>query len=117
MKYLFILDGAPYGSEKTYNALRLIMSLMKNGQDPDIRIFLLGDATVSAVHGQKTPDGFYNLERMLRGILTKKAVVKACGTCLDARGIGEELLIRGVRRGTMNELASWTADSDRVLTF
>ncbi len=30
MSVLFIINNAPYGSEKTYNALRLAMALQKD---------------------------------------------------------------------------------------
>jgi uncharacterized protein involved in oxidation of intracellular sulfur len=43
--------------------------------------------------------------------------VGCCGTCLDARGLGEESLVEGARRSTLEELADWTLWADRVLTF
>jgi len=43
MKTLFIINDAPYGSERTYNGLRLAGALSKrDGQD--LKIFLIGDA-------------------------------------------------------------------------
>jgi sulfur relay (sulfurtransferase) complex TusBCD TusD component (DsrE family) len=39
MRILFILNDAPYGSEKAYNALRMAMTLQKEHPDVEIRIF------------------------------------------------------------------------------
>ncbi len=75
MKYLFIVNDAPYGTEKAYNALRLAMVMQKEVA-ADIRVFLMADAVANAVTGQNTPQGFYNVERMLKGILTKGGKVK-----------------------------------------
>lgn len=78
---------------------------------------MIGDAVSCAVSGQKTPDGYYNLERMLRALLTQKVSISCCGTCLDARGLKEEYLVTGVERGTMSILAKWTLESENVITF
>lgn len=75
MKYLFIINDGPYGTEKAYNALRLGMAMQKE-VNADVKVFLTGDAVANAVAGQKTPDGFYNIERMLKGILAKGGEVK-----------------------------------------
>lgn len=75
MKYLFIVNDGPYGTEKAYNALRLAMAMQKE-VDADIRVFLMADAVANAVAGQNTPQGFYNIERMLKGILAKGGKVK-----------------------------------------
>ena len=81
MRYLLVLNGAPYGDERSYNGLRLALSLAKR-QDVELRVFLMGDAVGCAVVGQQTPDGYYNLERMLKGIAKKQVPVGCCGTCL-----------------------------------
>ena len=70
MTTLLILNEAPYGNERSYNALRLATSLAKNG-GPPLRIFLIGDGVVCAQKGQKTPNGHYNIERMLK-VLARK---------------------------------------------
>lgn len=75
MKYLFIVNDGPYGTEKAYNALRLGMAMQKE-VDADIRVFMMADAVANAVAGQNTPQGFYNVERMLKGILAKGGKVK-----------------------------------------
>ncbi len=117
MKLLFIINDAPYGTEKAYNAFRLVMSLQKEHSDVEVWIFLMADAVACALPGQKTPDGYYNLERMLKSIVTKGGQVKACGTCADARGLRELKFVDGVEISTMSQLAQWVAEADKVLTF
>lgn len=116
MATLFILNDGPYGSERSFNALRLAGTLAKRGTGP-VQIFLMGDSAVCAKHGQKVPEGHYNMEHML-SILTRRGhAVAVCGTCMDARGITDEELAEGTRRGTMAELADWTEAAERVLVF
>ena len=117
MKILFILNDAPYGSEKTYNALRLAMALQKDHPDVEIRIFLMADAVTAALPGQGTPQGYYNVERMLRAVTTKGGRVKLCGTCCEARGIKALPLVEWAEVGSMGDLASWTIEAERLLVF
>jgi len=117
MSILVILNDQPYGTERSYNGIRLATTLKKENPDLSVNVFLLGDAVSCAVSRQKTPDGYYNLERMLRALVVKKVPIKYCGTCLDARGLSEDYLIAGVERGTMGDLAKWTSESDKVVTF
>ncbi len=117
MSILVILNGPPYGTELSYNGLRLAMALKKESPELTVNVFLLGDAVSCAVSGQKTADGYYNLERMIRALVIKKVTIKYCGTCLDARGLREESLVTGAERGTMSDLAKWTSESDKVVTF
>jgi uncharacterized protein involved in oxidation of intracellular sulfur len=44
-------------------------------------------------------------------------VVGICGSCIDARGIAENELVVGARRSSMDELAAWTLEADKVLVF
>ena len=117
MKTLIIVNDAPYGSEKAYNAFRLVLTLQKEQADAELWIFLMADAVACALPGQKTPNGYYNLERMIKGMVNKGAQIKACGTCADARGLREVQFIEGVELSTMSQLAQWVADADKVLTF
>jgi len=118
MKVLLIINDAPYGTEKAYNALRLAMTLQKeHAETTEVRIFLMADAVTCALPGQNTPQGYYNIERMLRAVISKGAQVKACGSCSEARGIKNLTLIEGVEISTMSQLTQWTVDSDRVVTF
>jgi len=76
MKTLFVINDAPYGSEKAYNALRLAMALQTQQSEVEIRVFLMADAVNCALPNQKTPSGYYNIERMLRSIISKGAKIK-----------------------------------------
>ncbi len=71
--YLFIINNAPYGDERPYNALRLAMNLSKR-DDTQVRVFLTADGVCCARKGQKTPDGFYNIERMIKSMASKGKV-------------------------------------------
>lgn len=115
MKALMILNDAPYGSEKTYNGLRLAGSLARHGTE--VRVFLIGDAVACAKSGQKVPSGYYNAQTMLGAVVRHGGSVGVCGTCIDARGIAEGELVEGERRSTMDELTAWTLEADKVLTF
>jgi uncharacterized protein involved in oxidation of intracellular sulfur len=117
MKSLFIVNDPPYGSERVYNALRLAQALIKREPPTQVTIFLMADAVLAAKAQQKTPNGYYNVERMLKRIVSSKGAVLLCGTCLDARGISDAELMDGARRSTMDELANATAAADKVLVF
>ena len=116
MKTLFILNDAPYGSERTYNGARLAGSLSKvDGEQ--VKLFLIGDAASCAKSGQKVPEGFYNLQVMLGRVARNGAEVGVCGTCMDARGLTEVDLIEGARKSTLAELTAWTQWADKVIVF
>jgi uncharacterized protein involved in oxidation of intracellular sulfur len=116
MNYLIILNDPPYGTERSYNGLRLATSLAK---DPEISlsVFLMGDAVGCAFAGQTTPNGYYNLERMLKILTSKGHKIGVCGSCIDARGIKPEALAEGVHRSSMDELTAWTKAADKVIVF
>jgi uncharacterized protein involved in oxidation of intracellular sulfur len=116
MKTLFIFNDAPYGSERTYNGLRLAGALSKQ-EGNAVQVFLLGDAASSAHRNQKVPQGFYNVEVMLGNVIRHGGAVGICGTCMDARGLADSELAEGTHRSTLAELAEWTAQADKVLVF
>ncbi len=117
-KVLFVMNDAPYGSERMYNALRLAHALAKKEPTVEVAIFLMADAVIAAKAGQKTPDGYYNIERMLKRVLAGGGGrVLLCGTCMDARGLDESALVTGARRSTMDELAASTLEADKVIVF
>ncbi|MBI2306372.1 MAG: DsrE family protein [Rhodocyclales bacterium] len=116
MNTLFILNDAPYGSERSYNALRLARALGKRDGET-VRVFLIGDAVACAKAGQKVAEGYYNAADMVRLVAAAGGEVGLCGTCLTARGIGDDELVDGARRGTLDQLAAWTAEADKVLVF
>ena len=117
MKILIIINDGAYGTEKAYNGLRIANQLGKEHQDKEIRIFLLGDAVTCAISNQNVPNGYYNLERMLKLSLNKGAKVKLCGSCVDARGIKNLPLVEGCEISTLADLTNWIVDSDKVITF
>jgi uncharacterized protein involved in oxidation of intracellular sulfur len=116
MKTLFVLNDAPYGSERTYNGLRVAGHLSKQVGNA-VRVFLIGDAASSAHHNQKTPQGFYNIEVMLGNVIRHGGAVGICGTCMDVRGMSDGDISKGAHRSTLAELAEWTAWADKVLVF
>src|ERR1700675_5064573 len=71
MKTLFILNDAPYGTERSYNGLRLAGSLSKV-ESQEMKVFLIGDAAGCARAGQKVPEGFYNIELMLGRVVRNR---------------------------------------------
>jgi uncharacterized protein involved in oxidation of intracellular sulfur len=117
MKSLFIINDPPYGTERVYNALRLVHAMLKHDAAAEVCVFLMADAVVGARKGQKTPDGYYNVERMLTRVRAAKGRILLCGTCMDARGMIDDDLMDGARRSTMDELAEATTAADKVLVF
>jgi uncharacterized protein involved in oxidation of intracellular sulfur len=97
--------------------LRLAHALLKQEADLELSVFLMADAVIAGRKGQRTPDGYYNMERMLKRVTAGKGQVLLCGTCMDARGMTDDDLMDGASRGTMSELASETAAADKVLVF
>jgi uncharacterized protein involved in oxidation of intracellular sulfur len=116
MNTLLILNDPPYGTEKSYNALRLARSLLDKGVS-GVQVFLMGDAATCAHGGQKVPQGYYNIADMLGAVLRRGGEVGVCGTCMDARGITPDELVEGAKRGSMDQLTEWTAGADKVLVF
>jgi len=117
MNVLILINDAPYGTEKAYNALRLAMAIQKDHPEAQVNVFLMADAVTCAVAGQNTPNGYYNIERMLKAVLGKGGKVKTCGSCTEARGIKNVPLVQGAEIGSMPELAQWTMEADKVFTF
>lgn len=117
MQVLLILNDPPYGTERTYNGLRLALALAKSDPATTVTVFLMADAVVAAKSGQKTPDGYYNVERMLKGIIAGKGRILLCGTCMEARGLSDADIMTGARRSSMAELAKMTLSAEKVLVF
>lgn len=117
MKSLFIINDPPYGTERVYNALRLAHALAKKDPAAEVTLFLMADAVLAAKAAQKTPEGFYNIERMLKRVLAANGRVLLCGTCMDARGLAEAEIVKDAHRSTMDDLAAATIEADKVLVF
>ena len=114
MKILIILNDPPYGTERSFNGLRLAKALINT--ETQVSVFLMADSVICAKRGQKVPQGFYNIELMLNSVV-RKGDVLLCGTCMDARGIDDEEIVAGAKRSTMPELAELTMAADKVLVF
>jgi len=115
-KFLLILNGPPYGTEGSYNGLRLAGTLVKR-EGEKVRVFLMGDAASCAKRDQKVPSGYYNIEVMIRAVTRGGGEVGVCGTCMDARGLTDQDLQEGSHRSSMSELTDWTVDADKILVF
>jgi uncharacterized protein involved in oxidation of intracellular sulfur len=111
MNYLLILNDPPCGTERSYNGLRLAGALTKDDQN-SVSVFLMGDAVSCAAAGQTTPNGYYNIERMLKVVSSKGSKIGVCGSCMDAHGLKPEALAQGARRSSMEELSCWNLRPD-----
>lgn len=113
---LVILNDPPYGSERTYNGLRLAEELAKRAGE-QVRVFLMGDAASSARRGQRVPAGYYSVEAMLHALAGRGGEVFVCGSCMDSRGLEEANLVEGTHRGSIDLLSDWTLWADRIVSF
>ncbi len=96
----------------------MAMTLQKeHGENVEVKIFLLADAVFCGLPNQNTPNGYYNIERMLKAVIRNGGTVKSCGGCSEARGIDKIQFIEGVELSNMKEFAQWTVDCDKVLSF
>src|SRR5690606_5180383 len=113
---LFILNDAPYGTERSYNGLRLAGALAKRSEEA-VRVLLIGDAARCAHDPQRLPAGHNNIEVTIKTGIRLGGAVGVCASCMDARGISDSDLIEGTHRSSMDELATWTAEAHKVLVF
>lgn len=116
MNYLIVLNDPPYGTERSFNGLRLALWLSKR-EEVSVKVFLLSDSVVCVKTGQKLPSGYYNLEVMLKKLVARGVVIGACGVCMEARGLTDADLIGGVHKSNMDELTDWTLEADKVVVF
>ena len=116
MQILFVVNDPPYGTERAYNALRHANAVMKQ-PEVSIKIFFMADAVSCARHGQQTPNGYYNLERMITLAVRHSATCGACGSCMDARALSDDALIPGVHRSSIEELSAWTLEADKIIVY
>lgn len=117
MKILIIINDAPYGTEKAYNALRIVLQLNKDYPETQVNIFLMADGVNCAIPKQNTPNGYYNIERMLKLATSKETGLFLCGSCLEARGLKSIELVNKAEVSTMKALTAMIEESDKVLTF
>jgi uncharacterized protein involved in oxidation of intracellular sulfur len=112
---LIVLNEAPYGSERSYNGLRLAIALQARGNT--VNVFLMADAVFCGMPKQETPQGYFNIAEMLGRVIAKDGRVAACGSCMKARGVAVEGLVTGVEQGSMALLSEWTEKCDKVHSF
>lgn len=118
MKYLFVLNDPPYGTERSYNGLRMARELLTSGNgDNQVRVFLVADAVFCAKQGQTVPKGYYHIESFIGMLIRHQAEVGVCGSCMEARAMGEDELIEGCHRSSMAEFAEWSDWADKVMVF
>lgn len=115
-RILLVLNDPPYGTERTWNGLRMAGELART-EGVELRVFCFGDAVGCAVAGQMVPDGYYHLDRMVSSVLRHGGEVGCCGTCMDARAIADGALVEGARRGTLKQAAEWAIWADKVIAF
>ena len=112
---LIVINDAPYGTEKAYNALRLAIALQ--ARDNKVNVFLMADAVFCGLPKQETPPGYYNISEMLGRVVTKGGRAAACGSCMKARGVSADGMIKGVEQGSMAMLSEWTEKCSKVHSF
>ena len=112
---LIVLNDAPYGTERSYNGLRLAIALQ--ARDNRVTVFLMADAVFCGLPRQEPPSGYYNIEEMLGRVISKGVRVAACGSCMKARGLSAASLVKGVEQGSMALLSEWTEKSTRIHSF
>ena len=111
-----IIGGSACGLDSSYSGIRLAANLAKR-DEVEMTVFLMGDGVTAAMAGQKTPDGYYKLDRMLGAVTRHAGHILCCGTCMDARGITADMLIPNASLSTMDGLGDHTLAADKVLVF
>ncbi len=117
-KIVLIVHAPPHGSERCLSALRVANTLtgMEAPSTPELRVFLMSDATVLALPNQQ--DGGANtLQTLVEDLVSRAVPITVCRTCALARGLVGLPLLQGTRIGTLAELAESTLWADKVITF
>jgi uncharacterized protein involved in oxidation of intracellular sulfur len=112
---LIVINGAPYGSEKACNTLRLAIALQ--ARNAGVKIFLMADAVFCALPKQEAPQEYYKIGEMLSRVISNGAEVAACGSCMKARGLAKDGLLKGAECGSMAMFSEWTESCDMVPSF
>jgi uncharacterized protein involved in oxidation of intracellular sulfur len=84
---------------------------------PELRVFLVGDTAACAKGGQSVPTGYYDIEKMVKAVVLRNAMVGVCRTSMDVRGVKDTELIEGTRRCNLDEWTEWTLWAERTLVF
>ena len=118
MKTLIIFNREPYdNTDITWNGLRLAKALRKSGQE--VKIFLMNDAVDMARDACKPPENYdQDLSQMLKDLIANGVPVKVCGSCMARCGIYKNHpYFDGAEKSTMEQLAEWVINCNKVLTF
>ena len=118
MKILLIFNREPYdNTDVSWNGLRLAGKLCEGGTE--VRLFLMNDAVDMARDACRPPAGYdQDLSKMLKDLIAQGVTVKVCGTCMARCGIYKNHpYFDGAEKSTMQALADWVVDSDKVITF
>jgi uncharacterized protein involved in oxidation of intracellular sulfur len=54
---------------------------------------------------------------MVNSAAPNGAVIVLCGTCMDARGITDAVLIADTRRWSLDDVTDWTLWVDKTIAF
>ncbi len=114
---LVVLNRNPYdGTDVTWNGLRLIETLVSAGEE--VYVFLMNDSVDLARDAASPPEGYFDLGKMLKGLISRGVPTKVCGTCKARCGVHKgEPYFAGAMESTMEELAAWVQEAGKVLTF
>lgn len=118
MKHLFIFNHNPYdGSDIAWNGLRLAENLHRRGEE--VRIFLMSDAVDLARESTRKPESYdHDLVMMLKAMFEDGVALKVCGTCMARCGLYKNQPYFDPNiQGTMDDLATWMQESERVVSF
>lgn len=117
MQSIVIIDnGSVYGSEHLYKSMSLAMALSDMTPQPEVQIFLMSDSVIAGISDQQ-PAKEYDIQPMLKTLISQNAIIKLSKTCMEKRGMKDILLLKGIELGTMEELAEWTLNADKIITF
>lgn len=110
---LLVLHDPPYGTERVVNGLRRAQAMTKAGDE--VRVLLFGDAVVSVVRGRSVPNGYYNTGKHTSALVRAGALVGACASCMDARGVDEARLLEGAHRSSLDGLGQWSTWAQKLV--
>jgi len=120
MATITVAVGDPsYGRQRVYTALRFSLVALHEGHQ--VNLFLLEEAVVAAMSGQKPAEmagggaGMPNCEELLGAAIQEGLTVKACRVCSAERGLRPEEIIEGVESATMVYLVDWVVQSDKII--
>jgi uncharacterized protein involved in oxidation of intracellular sulfur len=103
-------------NERCLSALRVANTLAGRDDAPEVKLFLMSDATVVGLPHQHDGAGS-GLQAQVEQLVAAGAQIRLCRTCALARGLAELTLIAGVSIGTLPELGDWIMAADKVITF